>query len=1000
LIKPSSNSTIEYRCVVAGTSGATSPDWPADVGVTITDGTAQWERKASYLTVIQALFKQIALLMRDDVRLGIVIYGDANKGGQVWYPVRDLNDGNNLSEFNAKVDALGDQTLSSGTARPINEALFDGTLYFQGKDNSNDKVANNNKSLHPSPIDYYCQDSHVIVITTGSSYESNQSLKNFLGNDAYVMDVAKYAYENDLRNDLSGTQRLHTNVIQLATTLDAQLEMAADENHGRGEYTLASSTQELVEAFTGILSRIVREADTVFVAPVVPANPENQTYSGSFVYLGLFKPENDRPWSGNLKKFGLKEVNGELLIVDVDDKPLFGAGSSSCTEVTDDTGNSTVSAECNLKSYWSQNPDGSLVCHGGAGSRLISLGPNNRKIKTLIGNELKDFTNTNITASMLGLMDEADREPLINFVRGYNAFDPDAPNAMRSWLMGDVLHSRPLVVNYDKSNPDKTYIFVGTNGGMLHAFNNQSGDEEWAFIPPELLPRLQHLREWEHSYFVDGSASIYIHDEDGNGVIGNHSKDLAILIFGLRRGGGWQDLDHSAPHGAYYALNVTDPNNPVFLWRVDKNTPDFGELAQTWSQPQFAKVKDGLGKTKIVAFVGAGYDNVEDLRFGSTQTYPASRVTGATQDFSQGKSAGTEGASTAVKRGRGVYAIEIASIESSAISLANSGTRLWSFVDTNALRHSVASDILILDRNGDGFADRIYFGDMGGNVWRTNLKGASWTTTKIFSSNPGQTNGVNDNTNGRKLFYRLEASVIDSRNVMLYFGTGDREHPLNHASPGANGAVVDRLYAVRDADLYNYSSPLTEANLHDVTENVLQQEKKTGETEQQYDARIEEERQKIRNAKGWYIRLDQNAGEKVTAAATLFNNVVYFTTYQPHPYGGENDPCASAGFNLGTARLYAVSAMTGEAVFNFRSDTGIDQHGESQVSLNGSPTLRRADRSLGIGIGMPSGVVVVITKEGNAHLLIVVEQEGGGISQFSQQDDSFEKIRSLYWVKW
>ena len=205
---------------------------------------------------------------------------------------------------------------------------------------------------------------------------------------------------------------------------------------------------------------------------------------------------------------------------------------------------------------------------------------------------------------------------------------------------------------------------------------------------------------------------------------------------------------------------------------------------------------------------------------------------------------------------------------------------------------------------------------------------------------------------------------------------------------------------MRDNDLYSYVSPLRETNLHDVTENVLQQEQGTGETNQQYSARIEEERQSIQNAKGWYVRLDQNPGEKVTAAATVFNNVVYFTTYQPHPYGGENDPCASAGFNLGTARLYAVNATTGEAVFNFRPDTGIDQNGESQVSLDGSPTLRRADRSLGIGIGMPSGVVVVITKDGNAHLLIVVEQEGGGISQFSQQDDSWERVKSLYWIKW
>lgn len=1034
LVNPSDDDSFVYRAAVRGTSSAPSVGeaWATDYDEFIYGGVA-WVRTASYLTVIQDLFKVVAEKMVDDVKLGIMIYGTGNKGGQVWSPVVDLDEVSLLT-FNTKVDALSDSALSSGTARPVNEALFDAALYFQGKDNSNDKVANNNKSDHPSPIDYYCQESHVVILTTGSSWESNQPLKKLLGNEAYIADVAKYAYDNDLRSDLPGIQRLHTHVIQLATTQDTELEKATEEDYGNGKYAWANDTAGLVAALTNILASIVRESDTVFVAPVVPANPENQTYSGSSVYLGLFKPENDRPWSGNLKKFGLKEENGDLIIVDVDDNPVFGEESTPCRGSEDKDGYPVVEAGCNLTSYWTPrtSPDGVLVNAGGSGGELVTRSIADRYIWTWIEGEQqpqKAFNTTHITASMLGLGEEDVSAPLINFVRGFNAFDDEAPTDVRPWIMGDILHSRPLVVNYNKSDPNKTYIFVGTNGGMLHAIRAtdgaNGGSEAWAFIPPDLLPRLKYFREWEdswehyweHSYFVDGSASIYIHDANGNGIIDALADDKAILVFGLRRGGGWQDLDHSGSHGAYYALDVTDPENPTFLWKIDNSTKGFEELAQTWSQPQFAKVKvpeNGSVVAKIVAFVGGGYDNVEDLRYGNTDTYPGTvagpvRTTGPTQDFAQGQSSGTATAARAVTRGRAVYAIEMATLGSGGFDASNSGNLLWSAAATATateninINHSVPSDILVFDRNGNGFADRIYFSDMGGNVWRTKLfcdredckpddwAPADWETTKIFSSNPGQTNGVNDNTTGRKLFYRLDASVINSHKTMLFFGSGDRAHPLNHQNPGSSGAVIDRLYAVIDNDA-NTDWPLTEGDLdlYDVTDNVLQQE--------QPEVDIGALRTAIRNGSGWYIRLDFNAGEKVTAAATLFNNVVYFTTYQPDPYGGDDDPCSAAGFNLGTARLYAVNAETGEAVFNFRPESiAADQHGESQALVD---TLRRADRSVDIGIGMPSGVVVVMTEAGNAHLLIVVEQEGGGISQFTQEDDSWQRVRSLYWMQW
>ena len=37
------------------------------------------------------------------------------------------------------------------------------------------------------------------------------------------------------------------------------------------------------------------------------------------------------------------------------------------------------------------------------------------------------------------------------------------------------------------------------------------------------------------------------------------------------------------------------------------------------------------------------------------------------------------------------------------------------------MKNAIPSDITVLDLNGDSFADRMYFGDMGGRVWRMDI---------------------------------------------------------------------------------------------------------------------------------------------------------------------------------------------------------------------------------------------------------------------------------------
>jgi len=133
---------------------------------------------------------------------------------------------------------------------------------------------------------------------------------------------------------------------------------------------------------------------------------------------------------------------------------------------------------------------------------------------------------------------------------------------------------------------------------------------------------------------------------------------------------------------------------------------------------------------------------------------------------------------------------------------------------------------------------------------------------------------------------------------------------------------------------------------------------------------------------GWQISLDETShdGEKVLAPALTFNKVAYYSTYAP---GTLNlDPCISG--NLGISRLYAVDYLTGEAVLNFNNlanNGSANNDGEATTNNNravnnSGDVLRKEDRSVDLGVGIPSGIVVLLPPTGKAKLLIGC---GGGL---------------------
>ncbi|AJE02896.1 pilus assembly protein [Geobacter pickeringii] len=975
VIAPVNANGNTYKCTVAGTSGATEPNW-STAGNTVIDGTVTWSLippTGDIITMVKNTVGQVAGAVRESVNIGLMVFGNNNHGGQILAPVSGVATGDTTgaANFSAFTTALNGITLLNGNLQPVNETLWDAGLYYKGQNSSTAKISSD-KAPYPSPIQYACQQSYVIVLTTGNSDSNSQTklLISDLNNDGtagLVDDAAIYIYNDDHSSTLPGVQAVKTDVIQLLTSTVPRLQAAAALGHG--SYFNVRTANELTAALLELMSNIVTQTDTSFVAPVVPVSPENRTYSGTRVYMGFFKPITQQNWHGNLKKYG---ITNNILT------------DKNGNAATDSTGAFLSTAT----SFWTATADGGSVEAGGAGGALLTRIAT-RNIYTYLGSNASlidasnAFTTGNaaLTAAMLNVGTVADRSNAINYVYGQDAYDENGngnTTENRSWIMGDILHSRPVVVNYasyvfsagNESNcsVNKTMIYVGSNDGMLHAFKDCDGSEAWAFVPPDVLGHLKDMPGPAHNYYVDSTPAIYLYDANGNGTI--DTGDKVVLMIGQRRGGG---NDSAATTGNYYALDVSDPASPKWMWRISNATTGFSELGETWGEPKLVRMKIGTA-SKIVAFVGAGYDNGnEDSRYGATQTFSGTGTVTAT-DIGSGVVTSTGSASALNPKGRGIFAIEVATLNSGVPDFTNSGTKIWQMTNAEnvAMIYSFPGEITSLDMDNDGFTDRLYAGDTGGNIWRFDVgdsNTANWTGRKIFSSNPGS-DGLSDN--GRKIFYKPSA-VIETGYTMLFFGTGDREHPLNRG-------VVDRIYSIKDQ---GQTSAKTESDLVDVTTDLLQSATATSASISGILSSLS-----ASTNYGWYIKLNQNPGEKVLAPPVVFNKAAYFTTYAPN-VGVVSDPCNPG--NLGTARIYALNYQTGEAVLNY--DTSNDGTTTNARANGGSgQVLMRSDRVKTLGTGIPSGIVILITSSGEQRALIGV---GGVIANETPKKGG--SVVPLYW---
>lgn len=597
--------------------------------------------------------------------------------------------------------------------------------------------------------------------------------------------------------------------------------------NGGGRYFAARNEAAIQLAIEGALSDII-SVSSAFSGVALPLSSTTQSRSENQIYVGMFRPDKlARPrWFGNLKRYELGLVNGVVEMVDIKGKPISNRLSgyiSECAESywTADSGNyweslgitpppkgQCISAD---DKQWSDLPDGPFVEKGGTGQRLRARSTA-RILKTVGASGLVDFDTTNTTS--IGGQQVYDY--FIGIKGGSSEILP--ASGLRASVHGDVVHSRPVAVNYGNG---KTIAYYGANDGLFRAVDGSNGNEQWALVVPEHFSKLKRLFDntplvafpnqdsaaTPKDYFFDGSTGQLL-TRNANGTVAQ-----AWIFPTMRRGG-----------RMVYALDVTNPESPSLLWRhgclsEDNCTNDnFSDIGQTWSMPVAARIKNAAGEPVQVVIFGGGYDACEDNK--------------------------TLSASCPSPQGASVYVLH-----------ARTGEVLAKF----ATERSVAADVAVVDVDNDGFDDYAYAADTGGTVWRVSL---AQPTATLSLNNSGRIAKAAYTANSNRKFLQAPALTAFKGDVFVALGSGNRERPLITDYPYQSN-VDDRFYVFRDRpsgpSLINLdSSSVTNAD----------------------DASVQCEGASILPGKGWY-KLLPGRGEQVANPAAIVGGDVFFNTYQP-----------------------------------------------------------------------------------------------------------------------
>ena len=231
-------------------------------------------------------------------------------------------------------------------------------------------------------------------------------------------------------------------------------------------------------------------------------------------------------------------------------------------------------------------------------------------------------------------------------------------------------------------------VLVAANDGMFHMFDANNGNERFAYVPELVFDQLSKLTdpEYKHQFFVDSTPSVNDAYIKASASAGSPTWN-SIVVGGLGAGG-----------SGYYAINITDPSDfndedsarAQVMWEFgpeddpDATGPTDSDLGLSFGRPLIAmsNASDASGNRRWVAVFGNGYNSTSAS--GNAVIYML---------FIDEGLDGVWNATDLVKIDTGI------------------GGATGPFVSPNGI-----ADVRAIDTNGDGTIDRLYAGDLRGNL--------------------------------------------------------------------------------------------------------------------------------------------------------------------------------------------------------------------------------------------------------------------------------------------
>jgi type IV pilus assembly protein PilY1 len=620
-----------------------------------------------------------AAIARTIVNLRGVRVGIRSINGYLIQPVLNVMVGetDQSIELLNKLYTLGVVLRAVGT--PLRNGLKYGGQYFHKDDGQNGGVG-------PSPIASAadggeCQQNFAIVMTDGYYNGPDPGFSNIDGDngppyaDAYsntLADVAMYYYENDLAsglnnlvpvNEFDSATHQHMVTYSVAFGVYGTLNPADYDMvngpfpvwpnpttnyahkiddlwhaavNGRGMFLSASNPTELIDALTSIMQNIEARIGSAASVSINGDELYEKLRDDILMFQGTYYSDG---WSGDVKAYRLDPHTGLV----------------------------------NTSTYvWS------------AADRLSLKGWNERVIATYNGTSGIPFRFENLTNSQKSALDpnwnidDTMARKILLYLRGDGTNERQNGGDLRTRYrkLGDIVNSAPVF----HRNGDHTGLYVGSNDGMLHAFNPDTGDEIFAYAPTFSFDKLAELADpsYSHRFYVDLTPTV-------RGKVGVGGSEISLLVGGMGKGG-----------MGYFAINVTD---------VGTITSE-SDLASRvlWEYPRAAtpqSEKDGMGYSYARATIAESYSS----------SHPWVVIVGNGYESVNGRAM--------------LYILD-----------AGTGT-LVKRLDTGAGSCNGLSTPVAIDVDYDYKVDFVYAGDLKGNLWKFDLRDPNPDNWRVSFSESG-----------------------------------------------------------------------------------------------------------------------------------------------------------------------------------------------------------------------------------------------------------------------